>query len=128
MTIRLWLARAALRVHAEKVHGHFFQILTLGHLLLDELFTTLRNKAHDLWVCTACDPVTKLIPALQVGPRTQAMPYIVVHAPMLALAPGCLAIFTSDGLKPVVTETVSMDDAVMAYIEGRIVNRTDQSH
>jgi hypothetical protein len=70
MTIRLWLSRAG--QHAEHVHAHFFQNLTLGHLQLDELFTSLRHKVHDLWVWTACDPVTQLIPALQVGPRTQA--------------------------------------------------------
>jgi IS1 family transposase len=90
------LARAG--EHAEKVHAHFFHHQTLGHLQLDELLTTLRDKAHDLWVWTAHDPVTKLIPALQVGPRTQAMAYAVIHALTLALAPGCLPIFTSDGL------------------------------
>jgi transposase-like protein len=96
VTIRLWLSRAG--KHVEQVHAHFFQNLTLGHLQLDELFTTLRHKAHDLWVWTAFDPVTKLIPVLQVGPRTQAMAHSVVHALTLALAPGCLPAFTSDGL------------------------------
>ena len=69
VTIRLWLTRAG--QHAEKVHTHFFRNLHLGHLQLDELFTTLRDKAHDLWVWVAFDPATKLIPALQLGPRTQ---------------------------------------------------------
>lgn len=96
VSIRLWLSRAG--QHAEKVHAHFFQNLTLGHLQLDELFTALRHKAHDLWVWTACDPVTQLIPALQVGPRTQAMAHSVVHALTYALAPGCLPAFTLDGL------------------------------
>jgi len=96
VTIRLWLTRAG--QHADKVHAHFFHHLTLGHLQLDELFTTLRNKAHGLWVWTACDPVTRLIPTLQVGPRTQVMVHTVVHALTLILAPGCLPVFTSDGL------------------------------
>jgi IS1 family transposase len=85
-------------MHAEKIHAHFFQNLTLGHLQLDELFTTLRDKAHDLWVWVAFDPSTKLIPALQLGPRTQLMAYALLHAVTLVLAPGCLPVFTSDGL------------------------------
>jgi len=96
VAIRLWLTRAG--QHADKVHAHFFQRLSLGHLQLDELFTTLRDKAHDLWVWTAFDPVTKLIPTLQVGPRTQAMAHAVIHALTLVLAPGCPPVFTSDGL------------------------------
>jgi IS1 family transposase len=48
-------------------------------------------------VWTAFDPVTKLIPTLQVGPRTQTMAQAVVHALTLVLAPGCFLIFTSDG-------------------------------
>ena len=96
VTVRLWLSRAG--QHAEKVHAHFFQNLTLGHLQLDELFTTLRNKAHDLWVWVAFDPATKLIPALQLGPRTQLMAYALLHAVTLVLTPGCLPVFTSDGL------------------------------
>jgi predicted Fe-Mo cluster-binding NifX family protein len=32
------------------------------------------------------------------------------------------------GIKPVVTEIASIDDAVMAYVEGRIVDRTDWLH
>jgi hypothetical protein len=43
-TLRLWLTRAG--SHAEKVQAHFFHPLHLGHLQLDELFTTLRNKAQ----------------------------------------------------------------------------------
>jgi IS1 family transposase len=80
------------------VHTHFFRSLHLGHLQLDELFTTLRDKAHDLLVWVAFDPATKLIPALQLGPRTQNMAYALLHAVTVVLAPGCLPVFTSDGL------------------------------
>ena len=96
MAIRLWLTRAG--EQGGKVHARFFRNLTLGHLQLDELFTTLRDKAHDLWVWAAFDPITKLIPALQLGPRTQHMAYALLHVVTLVLAPGCLPIFTSDGL------------------------------
>jgi len=96
VTIRLWLTRAG--QHAEKVHAHFCQNLTLGHLQLDELFTTLRDKTHNLWVWVAFDPATQLIPALQLGPRTQHMAYALLHAVTLVLAPGCSPVFTRDGL------------------------------
>lgn len=32
------------------------------------------------------------------------------------------------GIRPVVTEITSIDEAVMAYVEGRIVDRTDWLH
>lgn len=96
VTIRLWLSRAGR--HAEQVHAHFFRNLHLGHLQLDELFTTLRDKAHNLWVWVAFDPTTKLIPALQLGPRTQHMAHALLHAVSLVLAPGGPPVFTSDGL------------------------------
>jgi len=32
------------------------------------------------------------------------------------------------GIKPVVTEIASIDEAVMAYVEGKIVDRTDWLH
>jgi IS1 family transposase len=95
-TLRLWLTRAG--QHAEKIHQHFFRDLQLGHLQFDELYTTLRDKAHDLWVWVAFDPHTKLIPALQLGPRTQDLAHALVHAVVRVLAPGCVPVCTSDGL------------------------------
>ena len=55
---------------------------------LGELYTTLRNTAYDLWVWVAFDPVTKLLPALQLGPRAQDVAYALVHALSQILAPG----------------------------------------
>ena len=75
--------------HAHQVQAHFFRNLTLGHVQLDELYTTLRNTAYDLWVWVAFDPVTKLLPALQLGPRTQDVAYALLHALSQVLAPGC---------------------------------------
>jgi IS1 family transposase len=72
--------------------------LHIGHLQFDELYTTLRDKAHDLWVWVAFDPQTKLIPALQLGSRTQDLAHALVHAVCLTLAPGCVPVCTSDGL------------------------------
>ena len=62
------------------------------------LYTTLRDKSHDLWVWVAFDPQTKLIPGLQLGPRTQDLAHALVHAVTLTLAPGCVPACTSDGL------------------------------
>jgi IS1 family transposase len=95
-TLRLWLSRAG--AHAEKVHAHFFRNLRIGHLQFDELYTTLRDKTHDLWVWVAFDPHAKLIPALRLGPRTQDLAHALVHAVTLTLAPGCVPTCTSDGL------------------------------
>ena len=95
-TLRLWLSRAG--AHAEKVHAHFFRNLPIGHLQFDELYTTLRDKAHDVWVWVAFDPQTKLMPALLIGPRTQDLAHALVHAVIQVLAPGCVPVCTSDGL------------------------------
>jgi len=48
------------------VHHHFFRNLHLGHLQFDELYTTLRDKVHDVWIWVAFDAKTKLIPAVQL--------------------------------------------------------------
>lgn len=41
---------------------------------------------------------TKVVLVLQLGPRTQAMAQRVVHELCRYLAPGCIPLFTSDGL------------------------------
>jgi len=47
----------------------------------------------------AVDARTKIIAALKVGPRTQPTAHAVVHALVKVLAPDCIPVFTSDGLK-----------------------------
>jgi IS1 family transposase len=51
-----------------------------------------------LWLWVALDPLTKLIPVLHLGARTQSAAHGVVHELRQRLAPGCLPTFTSDGL------------------------------
>ena len=51
-----------------------------------------------LWLWLAIDPRTKILPVLQLGPRTQNMAHAVIHSLRQRLAPGCLPLFTSDGL------------------------------
>jgi len=85
-------------VHAHTLHERSFCHLHLPHLPLDELRTRLRCAPQVLWLWLAIDPCTKLLPVLELGPRTQHMAHRVIHSLRLLLAPGCLPLFTSDGL------------------------------
>jgi len=49
-----------------------------------------------LWL--ALDPLTKLLPVLYLGPRTQNAAHRVIHSLRELLASGCVPLFTSDGL------------------------------
>jgi IS1 family transposase len=80
------------------LHECFFCHLHLPHLQLDELRTRLRSATQVLWLWLAIDPCTKLLPVLSLGPRTQHMAHRVIHSLRQLLAPGCLPLFTSDGL------------------------------
>jgi IS1 family transposase len=95
-TITTWLTRAG--QHAQILHECSFRYLHLPHLQLDELRTRLRNAKHVLWLWLAIDPLSKCIPVLHVGPRTQNSAHQVMHSVRQILAPGCIPLFTSDGL------------------------------
>jgi IS1 family transposase len=94
--------------------------LHLTHVQLDELRVKLRGAAEAAWLplalrlpvartrslrragqttgWVACDTTTKIIPAFTLGPRTQALAHQLVHEVASCLAPGCLPVFSSDGL------------------------------
>ena len=95
-TITTWLTRAG--AHSATLHEHWFHHLPLPHVQLDEIRTRLRSHAHTLWLWLAVDPLTKIIPVLHLGTRTQAAAHATVHALHQTLAPGCIPVFTSDGL------------------------------
>jgi IS1 family transposase len=95
-TITTWLSRVGL--HAQTLHKHSFCNLELPHLQLDELRTRLRSAKQVLWLWLAIDPSTKIIPVLHLGHRTQYMAHRVIHSLRQLLAPGCIPLFTSDGL------------------------------
>ncbi len=95
-TITRWLRRAG--AHAERMQGRFFRNLHLLQVQLDELRTTLRDKGREVWVWVALDAKTKIIAAVQFGPRSQALAHALLHALVQVLAPGCVPLFTSDGL------------------------------
>jgi hypothetical protein len=64
----------------------------------DALRFKLRGTAEAAWLWIACDASTKLLPAFQLGPRTQALAHQRVHELSHRLARGCLPVFSSDGL------------------------------
>jgi IS1 family transposase/transposase-like protein len=95
-TITTWQSRAG--EYAEILHERCFRNLQIPHLQLDELRTRLRSATQVLWLWLAIDPLTKIIPVLHLGPRTQNVTHMVIHSLRQLLAPGCLPLFTSDGL------------------------------
>jgi transposase-like protein/IS1 family transposase len=88
-TITRWLTRAG--GHAHTLHERFFYHLHLPHL-------QLHCATQVLWLWLAIDPLTKILPVLQLGPRTQNMAHLLIHSLRQRLAPNCLPLFTSDGL------------------------------
>ncbi len=95
-TITTCLSRAG--EQAQTLHERCFRNLWLPHLQLDELRTRLRSYKQVLWLWLAMDPCTKILPVLQLGPRTQNMAHLLIHSLRQLLAPGCLPLCTSDGL------------------------------
>ena len=77
-TITTWLSRAGM--HAQTMHQSYFCNLQLPHLQLDELRTRLRISTQVLWLWLAIDPLTKILPVLQLGPRTQNAAHMVIHS------------------------------------------------
>jgi len=95
-TITRWLTRAG--EHSATLHNRIFQHLHLPHIQLDEIRTRLRSRAHTLWLWVAVDPITKIIPVLHPGARSQTAAHAVVHALHQQLTPGCIPVGGSDGL------------------------------
>ena len=97
ITIRSWLCRSGMQ--GQKLHERFMVELELVHVQLDELWANLKQGSQDMWVWIASDASTKLIPVIQVGGRSQAMAFSVVHELKGGLAAGCVPVFSTDGLK-----------------------------
>ena len=97
VTLRTWLSHSS--DHGRKLHDHFITGLDLVHVQLDELWADVKHAGQSVWVWTVCDAKTKLIPVIQLGPRTQTMAYAVVHQLICRLKKGCVPVFSSDGLK-----------------------------
>jgi IS1 family transposase len=115
-TVLHWLVEAAEQLRA--FSAYFLCDLHLEQLQLDELYAVLRDlKAGEIsddeaikrlerspsWVWTAMDPRSKLLVVVDVGNRTLAMAQRVVHQVTRVLAPGCVPLFLTDGLKDYAT-------------------------
>jgi IS1 family transposase/transposase-like protein len=95
-TVRTWLTRAGL--HSRSLHDRLMRSLHPTHLQLDELRLKVRGQAAAAWLWVACDARTKLIAAFALGARTQTLAHQLVHEIVQRLAPGCVPVFSSDGL------------------------------
>ena len=115
-TVLQWLVEAAEQLRA--FSAYFLCDLHLEQLQLDELYAVLRDrKAGEIsdeeaikrlerspyWVWTAMDPQSKLLVVVDVGSRTLAMAQRVVHQVTEVLAPSCVPLFLTDGLKDYAT-------------------------
>jgi len=111
-TVLHWLVEAAEQLRA--FSAYFLCHIHLEQLQLDELYAVLRDlKAGAIgdeeaiqrlerapsWVWTAMDPPSKLLVVVDVGSRTLAMAQRVVHQLVQVLAPDCVPLFVTDGLK-----------------------------
>jgi hypothetical protein len=107
-----WLVEAAEQLRAFTIY--FLCDVHAHQLQLDELYAVIRDrKAGELseedaierlegshpWVWTAIDPVSKLLLAIEVGPRTVEMAQHIVHQVASVLAPGCVPAWFSDEFK-----------------------------
>jgi IS1 family transposase len=119
-TVLHWLVEAAEQLRA--FSAYFLCDLHLEQLQLDELYAVLREcKAGEIsddeaikrlerspyWVWTAMDPTSKLLVVVEVGSRTLAMAQRVVHQVTGTLAPGCVPLFLTDGLKDYTTAVLT---------------------
>jgi len=111
-TVLSWLVEAAEQFEAFS-HYHLLDVYA-EHIQMDELFALLsavkegevseaqaikRLSRSPYWVWVAIDPVSKLIVAWDVGPRTQAMAQRLVHQVTQVLAPECAPLFLTDGFR-----------------------------
>ena len=115
-TVLHWLGEAAEPLRA--FSASFLCDLHVEQLQLDELYAVLRDlKTGEIsedeaitrlerspsWVWTAMDPTSKLLVGIEVGSRTLAMAQHVVHQVTQVLAPDCVPLFLTDGLKDYAT-------------------------
>jgi IS1 family transposase len=115
-TVLHWLVEAAEQLKA--FAASFLCDMHINQLQLDELYAVLRGvndgeistkqaikrlERSRHWVWTAIDPESKRLLVIESGPRTLAMAQRVVHQVTEVLAPGCVPLFLTDGLKDYAT-------------------------
>src|SRR5215813_9034345 len=115
-TVLQWLVEAAEQLTT--FSAYFLCALHVQQLQLDELYAVLRDltvgaigedeaiqrlERSPAWVWTAMDPQSKLLLVIDVGTRTLEMAQRVVHQVVERLAPGCVPLCLTDGLKDYAT-------------------------
>lgn len=111
-TVLHWLVEAAEQLHA--FSAYFLCDVHVRQLQLDELYAMVREvksgkisedealkrlERSPYWVWTAMDPESKLLLVIDVGMRTLEMAQRVVHQVVQRLAPSCVPLCLTDGLK-----------------------------
>jgi IS1 family transposase/transposase-like protein len=119
-TVLTWLSAVASQLAA--FSRYLLHDVHVDHVQLDELCVWVSkvqasqgsdSEASELcpraprWVWAAIDPVSKLLLALDVGERTREMAQRLVHRVRQVLAPGCLPLFLTDGLKDYTTAVLT---------------------
>ena len=119
-TVLQWLVEAAEQLHA--FTSYFLCEVHVHQVQLDELYAVLRAVKEEQmsteeaiqrlsrspqWVWTAIDPQSKLLLAMAIGSRTQAMAQRIIHQVVQVLAPGCVPLFLTDGFKEYRTALLS---------------------
>ena len=109
-TVLQWLVEAAEQLQA--FTRYFLCAMHVTQLQLDELYAVIRAlKTGEIseddalkrlegsrpWVWTAIDPVSKVLLAIEVGPRTVERAQRVVHQVAQRLASTCMPLWLSDG-------------------------------
>ena len=115
-TVLQWLVEAAEQLRA--FSGYFLCDVHVEQVQLDELYVVLRAlKAGEIgedeaiqrlerspyWVWTAMAPESKLLLVIDVGTRTLEMAQRIVHQVAKVVAPGCVPLYLTDGLKAYAT-------------------------
>jgi transposase-like protein len=111
-TVLAWLIEVA--DHLEAFSRSLLHDVQVSQVQLDELYAVLsavkagqmteaeaieRLEHSPHWVWAAIDPQSKLLLAINAGERTLAMAQRLVHQVVTVLAPGCVPLFLTDGLK-----------------------------
>src|SRR2546428_590503 len=111
-TVLAWLLEVA--DHLKAFSQYFLRDVRVTQVQLDELYALLsavkdgevsaaeaieRLERSPQWVWVAMDPESKVLLALDVGERTLAMAQCVVHHVAQVVAPDCVPLFLTDGLK-----------------------------
>jgi IS1 family transposase len=111
-TVLHWLVEAAEQLRA--FSAYFLCDVHLRQVQLDELYAVLREvksgklsedaaikhlERSPYWVWTAMDPESKLLLVIDVGTRTLETAQRVVHQVVKVLAPQCVPLCLTDGLK-----------------------------